>query len=133
MRRVPEQRQIVADVGQPLLRRQQFDRQSFQLGYGGQAVGEIDWKFTPRDAAFVGRDFAVKLEVLLRQFLQEITTELFVQNVEQHSSSAKGAEVVAQHLAFPAWIGEIEPALGLVLGFDQPRIDENSVDYRKHR
>src|SRR5262249_35697313 len=98
-----------------------------------QAIRQIDRELTARDPSFIRWNLAAELEVLLGKFIQEIAPELLLQDVKQDPAPTKRAKIVAQDLALPFRIGEILPALGLVLRLDQPRVDQDAVDDRKYR
>src|ERR1700730_18656208 len=52
---------------------------------------------------------------------------------EEYASAAQRSQIVAQDLALPARIGEVEPALGFIRRLYQCRVRQDAVDDGKHR
>src|SRR6185437_9951971 len=133
VRRVLQERQIVADIGQPLLWGEELDRQAFQLWHRCQAYGKVERIFAARDTPLIGGNLAAEFQVLGGELLLEIAPELFLQYEEQHAATAERAQIVGQHFALPAGIREVKPALRFVSGIHEQRVGEDAVDDGKHR
>ncbi len=126
MRRILQQGELHHGVGSSLLRDDDLDGQPLEVGREGEVLRDVDRIFATRDTARVVAQIAAEHRLLLRELLVESRPHLLLQNGEHGVAAAERAHVVGQDLSLPSGIGEIVPALRLVLRLDQPGVDENS-------